>query len=49
MDTFRYYMPTEVFFGKGIAKKKKMLFSQLGRRAYIITYTIRGVITLWRM
>ena len=42
MDTFRYYMPTEVFFGKGIAKKKKMLFSQLGRRAYIITYTIPG-------
>lgn len=42
MDQFRYYMPTEVFFGKGIVKEKKELFRQLGQRAYIITYTIPG-------
>lgn len=42
MDQFRYYMPTEVFFGKGIVKEKKELFRQLGRRAYIITYALPG-------
>lgn len=42
MKQFRYYMPTEVFFGKGIVKEKKELFRQLGQRAYIITYTIPG-------
>ena len=34
MDAFRYYMPTEVFFGRGIVKEKKELFRQLGKRAY---------------
>lgn len=42
MNDFRYFMPTEVFFGKGIVKTKKDLFRQLGRRAYIITYKIPG-------
>ena len=42
MDAFRYYMPTEVFFGRGIVKEKKALFRQLGKRAYIITYSIPG-------
>ena len=42
MDSFRYYMPTEVFFGKDVVKEKKELFRQLGKRAYIITYTIPG-------
>lgn len=42
MNQFRYYMPTEVFFGKGVVKEKKELFRQLGRRAYIITYTLPG-------
>ena len=42
MDMFRYYMPTEVFYGKGIVKEKKELFRQMGSRAYIITYTIHG-------
>ena len=42
MDMFRYYMPTEVFYGKGIVKEKKELFRQMGSRAYIITYTIPG-------
>lgn len=42
MKQFRYYMPTEVFFGKGIVKEKKELFRHLGQRAYIITYTIPG-------
>ena len=42
MDHFRYFMPTEVFFGRGIVKEKKELFRQLGSRAYIITYQIPG-------
>ena len=42
MDDFRFFMPTEVFFGKGIVKTKKELFASLGTRAYIITYTIPG-------
>lgn len=42
MDAFRYYMPTEVFFGREIVKEKKELFRKLGKRAYIITYTIPG-------
>lgn len=42
MDSFRYYMPTEVFFGKDVVKEKKELFRRLGKRAYIITYTIPG-------
>jgi len=42
MESFRYYMPTETFFGRGIVKEKKDLFRQLGKRAYIITYTIPG-------
>lgn len=42
MDAFRYYMPTEVYFGKGVVKDKKELFQKLGKRAYIITYTIPG-------
>ena len=35
-------MPTEVFFGRGIVKEKKDLFTTLGKRAYIITYNIPG-------
>ena len=42
MNSFRYFMPTEVFFGKGIVKEKKDLFQKLGKRAYIITYNIPG-------
>ena len=42
MDSFRYYMPTEVFFGRGIVRQHKELFSKLGSRAYIITYSIPG-------
>lgn len=42
MKNFRFFMPTEVFFGKGIVKEKKELFTQLGKRAYIITYKIPG-------
>lgn len=42
MNSFRYFMPTEVFFGKGIVKEKKDLFRQLGKRGYIITYNIPG-------
>lgn len=42
MEGFRYYMPTETFFGRGVVKEKKDLFRQLGKRAYIITYTIPG-------
>lgn len=42
MNDFRYFMPTEVFFGRGIVRKKADLFRQLGKRAYIITYTIPG-------
>lgn len=42
MNPFRYYMPTEVFFGRRIVKEKKELFRQLGKRAYIITYPIPG-------
>ncbi len=42
MDAFRFYMPTEVFFGKGIVRQKKELFRALGTRAYIITYKIPG-------
>lgn len=42
MDGFRYYMPTEVFFGRGVVQEKKALFQGLGKRALIITYTIPG-------
>ena len=42
MEAFRYYMPTEVFFGRGVVKEKKDLFRQIGTRAYIITYSIPG-------
>ena len=42
MKDFRYYMPTEVFFGKGIVKTKKELFQKFGKKAYIITYEIPG-------
>ncbi len=42
MDAFRFYMPTEVFFGKGIVQQKKDLFRNAGTRAYIITYKIPG-------
>lgn len=42
MNEFRYFMPTEVFFGQGIVKEKKDLFLSLGKRAYIITYTLPG-------
>lgn len=42
MDAFRYYMPTEVFFGQGIVQAQKALFPRMGRRACVITYEIPG-------
>ncbi len=42
MEDFRYYMPTEVYFGKGIVKTKKELFAKLGKKAYIVTYKLPG-------
>lgn len=42
MEDFRFFMPTEVFFGKGIVKTKRALFSELGSRAYVITYQLPG-------
>lgn len=42
MNEFRYYMPTEVFFGQGVVQAKKTLFQQLGQRAYIVTYALPG-------
>lgn len=42
MNEFRYYMPTEVFFGQGVVQAKKPLFHQLGQRAYIVTYALPG-------
>jgi len=42
MEDFRYYMPTEVYFGRECVLKHKELFAKLGTRAYIITYKIPG-------
>lgn len=42
MDNFKFYMPTEVFFGRGVVKQQKELFNRFGSRAYIITYNIPG-------
>lgn len=37
MKECRYYMPTEVFFGKDIINKKAELFLNYGKKAFIIT------------
>lgn len=42
MNDFHFFMPTEVFFGKEVVKEKKEVFRKLGKRAYIISYTIPG-------
>jgi len=42
MDDFRFYMPTEILFGKGCIAKNKSLFEKHGKKAYIITYQIPG-------
>ena len=42
MNNFRFYMPVELFFGRGIVKEKKDIFRRMGGRAYIITYAIPG-------
>lgn len=42
MDGFRFYMPTEIIYGKGCIAKNKSLFTKYGKRAFIITYQIPG-------
>lgn len=42
MDSFRYLMPTEVFFGKDCIKNNKDRFGKCGKRAYVITYKLPG-------
>ncbi len=42
MENFKYFMPTEVYFGKDIIQEKKELFKGLGKKAYIITYKLPG-------
>ena len=42
MDAFRYFMPAEVYFGRGAVREHRALFPTLGKRAYIITYAIPG-------
>jgi alcohol dehydrogenase class IV len=37
-NNFRYYMPTELFFGKNIIESNKQLFVRFGKKAFIITY-----------
>ncbi|GAA0180739.1 iron-containing alcohol dehydrogenase family protein [Clostridium sediminicola] len=37
MEQFRYYMPTEVFYGKDILKEKIDLLKVFGKKAFIIT------------
>ena len=37
-ESFRYYMPTELYFGQNVVSNHKDIFSKFGKKAYIITY-----------
>ncbi|MCY6483417.1 iron-containing alcohol dehydrogenase family protein [Clostridium aestuarii] len=37
MKDFRYFMPTEIFYGKNIVKNKAELIESFGKRAFVIT------------
>ncbi|NMC32416.1 MAG: iron-containing alcohol dehydrogenase [Veillonellaceae bacterium] len=39
---FTFYAPTKILFGPNCVKQNKNLFTGLGKKAYIITYTIPG-------
>lgn len=42
MEDFRFYMPTEIIFGKGCIANNNSLFAKYGKKAFIITYRIPG-------
>lgn len=42
MNDFRFFLPTEILFGKGVVRANKQLFAALGKRAYLITYQLPG-------
>lgn len=37
-ESFRYYMPSELYFGNNVVENNKKIFSEFGKKAYIITY-----------
>lgn len=42
MNSFKFLMPTQVFFGKDCIKENKEAFGKCGKRAYVITYKLPG-------
>lgn len=40
MNGFRFYMPTEVYYGENCIEKNAAIFGKLGKKAYIITYSL---------
>jgi alcohol dehydrogenase len=37
-EYFRYYMPTEMYFGQNVVINSKDIFGEFGKKAYVITY-----------
>ncbi len=37
MNNFGYFMPTKIFYGKNVIKEKGSLFTQFGKKAFIVT------------
>lgn len=42
MESFKFLMPGQVFFGKDCIKENKSVFGKCGKRAYVITYKLPG-------
>lgn len=42
MEDFRFYMPTEIIYGKNCITNNKSLFTRYGKKALVITYRIPG-------
>ncbi len=42
VEDFRFYMPTEIIYGKDCIRKNKDIFARYGKKAFIITYQIPG-------
>ena len=42
MESFKFLMPTQVYFGKDCITQNREAFGKCGKRAYVITYRLPG-------